>query len=94
MDDVFKIKYYSVTKKNKIMPLAATLMDLEIVILSRTQSAREAETLYDILYIQNLKGDYRFLPEKHHASTCVSLGVRTRDTNFVQCCRQIFHLLI
>lgn len=76
------------------MSLAATLMDLEIVILSRSQSDREAETLYDILYIQNLKRYYSFLPEKYHAPTCVSLRVSMHDTNVVQCCRQIFYLLI
>ena len=54
------MEYYSVIKKNKIMSFAATWMDLEIVILSRGQSDREAETFYDILYIQNLKRNYSF----------------------------------
>ena len=30
----YTIKYYSVIKKNKIMPFASTWMDLEIIILS------------------------------------------------------------
>ena len=54
------MEYYSVIKKNKIMSFAATWMDLEIVILSRGQSDREAETFYDILYIQNLKETIAF----------------------------------
>ena len=37
----------------KIMPFAATWMDLEIIILSK--SVRERQISYDIAYIQNLK---------------------------------------
>ena len=37
------------------MPFTATWIDLEIVIPSEVKSDREAETLYNIPYMQNLK---------------------------------------
>ena len=44
--------YYSATKKNEIMPFAATWMDLESVIVK----ADRGEILHDIPYRWNLKG--------------------------------------
>ena len=40
---LYTIKYYSPIKKNEIMPLSATLMDLEIIILSEVKSKRERQ---------------------------------------------------
>ena len=37
------MKYYSATKKNEIMPLSATWMELEIIILSEAKSERKGE---------------------------------------------------
>ena len=46
------LEYYSAINMNDIMPLAATWMDLEIVILSEV---RERQISYDITYMWNLK---------------------------------------
>ena len=43
---------YSAVKKNEIMSLTATQMDLQIVILSEV---REGKLSYDIPYMWNLK---------------------------------------
>ena len=39
---IYTIDCYSVIKKNKIIPFAATWMDLEIIILSEVKSDRES----------------------------------------------------
>ena len=52
---IYTMEYYSAIKKNKIMPFAATWMDLEIVILSEVKSDRERQIPYDITYMWTLK---------------------------------------
>ena len=47
------MEYYSAIKKNKIMPFAATWMELETLILSEL-SWTEKQIPYDITYIWNL----------------------------------------
>ena len=42
-------------KKNKIMPLATTWMQLEFLILSEIKSERKRQIPYDITYMWNLK---------------------------------------
>ena len=46
------MEYYSAIKKNKIMPFAATWMELETLILSKSE--RERQISYDIIYMWNL----------------------------------------
>ena len=46
---------YSAIKRNEIMPFAATWMDLEIIILSK--SNRERQIPYDTTYMWKLKYD-------------------------------------
>ena len=52
---VYTMEYYSAIKKTKIMPFAATWMDLEIIIL--VKSERERQIPYDITSMWNLKFD-------------------------------------
>ena len=47
------MEYYSAIKKNEIRPFAAKWMDLESIILSK--SDQEGEISYDIPYMWNLK---------------------------------------
>ena len=49
------MEYHSAIKRNEIMPFAATWMDLEIIILSK--SNRERQIPYDTTYMWNLKYD-------------------------------------
>ena len=47
---IYTMEYYSVMKKNRIMPFAATWMDLEIIILSEV-SQKEKDKYYVISLI-------------------------------------------
>ena len=47
---IYTMEYYSAIKRNKIMPFAATLMDLEIIILSEV-SQTEKDKYHMILLI-------------------------------------------
>ena len=46
------MEYDSAIKKNEVMPLTATRLDMEIIILSEV---RQRQTLYDSAYMWNLK---------------------------------------
>ena len=46
----YRMKYYSTIKKNEIISIAATWMDLEII-----RPSDVSQILYDIIYILSLK---------------------------------------
>ena len=48
--------YYSPIKKNEIMPLSATLMDLEIIILSEASQIKKTITYH--LYVESKTEQY------------------------------------
>ena len=52
-EDVVCVEYYSATKKNEIMPLAATWIDPETIILSEVsqKEIQISDIKYDITYV-------------------------------------------
>ena len=54
---IYIVEYYSATKKNEIMPFAATWMDLEVIILSKYDKYREGQVLYVIISMWSVKRD-------------------------------------
>ena len=52
---IYTMEYYSTIKKNEIMPLAATWMDLEIVILSEVRQQRKTNIIWYRLYVESKK---------------------------------------
>ena len=51
---------YGSTMKDEIMPVAATWIDLAIIILSEVKSDRERQIPHDIIYMWNLKKKYKW----------------------------------
>ena len=51
------MEYYSAIKKNEIMPLAATWMDLEIIILSEVSQTEKDDYYMIIISMWNLKNN-------------------------------------
>ena len=45
---IYTMEYYSAIKKNEIMPFAATCMDLEIIILSK--SAEKEKYMISLIF--------------------------------------------
>ena len=70
------MEYYSVIKKNKTMPFAATWMGLEIIIL---REVRQRQIPYDITYMWNLKNDTNELIYKAETDSQTLKGKRGRE---------------
>ena len=47
----YTMEYYSAIRKNEIMPLAATWMDLEIIIVNEVS---QRQVLYDNAYMRHV----------------------------------------
>ena len=56
---IYTMEYYSAIKKKKMMPFAATWLDLEIIILSEVSQTEKDKYTYDITYMWNLKSKQR-----------------------------------
>ena len=63
MGYIYTMEYYSPIGKNKIMPFAATRIDLEIVILSEIVRYRKTNIIY-CLYMESKKGSTEELTYK------------------------------
>ena len=69
------IEYYSLIKKNEIMPFAATGMDLEIIILSEVSYTEKDKFRMILLTCGNWKNDTSELIYK------TKIGSQTEKTN-------------
>ena len=54
---IYTMEYYSAIKKNKIMPFAATWMQLEIIILSEVRKRKTNTIMISLIHFRNLKYD-------------------------------------
>ena len=56
---IYTMEYYSAIKKNKIMPFAATWIDLEIAILSEVSQTQKDKYHMILLICRILKKGYK-----------------------------------
>ena len=68
----YMMEYYSATKKSEIMPLAATWMDLGIVILCE-ESHTEKDKYHDNTYMWNLKKGYKIFKKGTDELICKTI---------------------
>ena len=75
---IHRVEYYSVIKKNEIMPFAATWMDLEIIILSQVNQKEKDKYHISLLYMEsktqmNLSTKQKYT-HRHKEQTCGCQG--------------------
>jgi len=51
--EYYSMEYYSVIKKNEILPFAATWMDLEGITLSEISQTKKINTVWYRLYVES-----------------------------------------
>ena len=64
------MEYYTAIKMSKIMPFAATWMDLEIIILNEVSQTNAKDKYHDINSLWNLKLTEVFLSTIYGKYTC------------------------
>ena len=51
---IYTMEYYSTIKQNKILPFAATWMELETLILSEVSQKEKTNTVQNHLYLESI----------------------------------------
>ena len=77
------IEYYLAIKKNEIMPLVATWMDLEIIILSEINQKRKTNIIRHFFYVDSKEKRYKWTYlQNRNRSTDIEkcMGYQERDT--------------
>lgn len=65
MCHTYTMEYYSVIKQNKIMPFAATWMNLESVILSKVSQTEKEKYCMTSLHVESKKKEYKSIYVKN-----------------------------
>ena len=70
-DSIYTMEHYSVTEKNEIMPLPATWMDSEIIILSKICQKKTNTILYHLYVESEVRYKSVCMCVRAHVCVCV-----------------------